>query len=322
MTMWSFLLRRLLWGLLIVLGVSVIVFLLFYVLPTGDPAAIRAGRYASPEQIAQVRHALGLDRSLPVQYGIFLWNLVAHLDLGFSYQHLAPVKDLIRERLPVTLALVAGAAVIWLVVGVGAGVVAAARPGSLFDRAAGFGSLALLSAPVFWLGYIALILFSAGVGSLLPVLPGIGAYLGAEALPQRIEALILPWFVLGLSSAAAYVRLTRAVVSEELARPYVTAAHARGLPERRVLWVHAARTGMAPLIGLIGLDLGLILAGNVVLVETVFNLPGLGRLLTESIERSDLPLTQGIVLVSACFIVLVTVLVDLIHATLDPRTRR
>lgn len=307
---------------MIVLGVSVIVFLLFYVLPTGDPAAIRAGRYASPEQIMEVRHALGLDRPLPVQYGIFLWNLIAHFDLGFSYQHLAPVNDLIWARLPVTLALVAGAAVIWLAVGVGAGVAGAARPGSLFDRTAGLSSLVLLSAPVFWLGYVALILFSAGAGALLPVLPGIGAYLGAENLPEKVAALILPWLVLGLSSAAAYVRLTRAVVSEELAQPYVTAARARGLPERRVRWAHAARTGMAPLIGLIGLDLGLILTGNVVLVETVFNLPGLGRLLTESIERSDLPLTQGIVLVSACFIVVTTILADLIHAALDPRTRR
>lgn len=322
MTVWLFLIRRLLWGLLIALGVSMIVFLLFYVLPTGDPAAIRAGRYATPQQISEVRQALGLDRSLLVQYGIFLWNLVAHFDLGFSYQHLAPVKGLVWERLPVTLALVSGAAVVWLVVGVGGGVAAAARPGSLFDQAAGFGSLALLSAPVFWLGYIALILFSVGVGSLLPVFPGIGAYLGAEAFPEKVGALILPWLVLGLSSAAVYVRLARAVVSEELTRTYVTAARARGLPERQVLWGHAARTGMAPLIGLIGLDLGLILAGNVVLVETVFNLPGLGRLLTESIERSDLPLTQGIVLVSACSIVLVTILVDVVHVALDPRSRR
>ncbi|MDQ2622767.1 MAG: ABC transporter permease, partial [Actinomycetota bacterium] len=214
--MGSYVLRRLLWGVLIVLAVTGLVFLLFYVFPAGDPAALRAGRTASPEQVDEVRQALGLDRPLFVQYGIFLWDLVIHFDLGYSYQYGAPVSELIRERLPITLGLVFGAAVIWLGVGVTFGVRSAARPGSIFDRASAFGSLALLSAPVFWLGYMALILFSLGAGSVLPVLPGIGAYLDAGSLPEKVAALILPCLVLGLSSAAIYVRLTRAVMTEQL----------------------------------------------------------------------------------------------------------
>jgi len=320
--MWGYALRRLLWGAVIVLAVSGLVFLMFYVFPTGDPAALRAGRMASPEQIDEVRRALGLDRPFYVQYGIFLRDLILHFDLGHSYQYGVPVTELIGERAPVTFALVLGAAAIWLGVGIPVGMWSAARSGSLFDRFAGFGSLALLSAPVFWIGYVALILFSVGAGSVLPLLPGIGAYIEADSLPERAAALILPCLVLGLSSAAIYVRLTRAVMSEQLESEYVTAARARGIPEREVLWSHAARSGFAPILAMLGIDLSLALAGNVVLIETVFNVPGVGSLLTQSIDRSDLPLTQGIVLVAAGFVVLVNIAVDLIHALVDPRVTR
>jgi len=306
----------------ILVAVSAIVFIIFYALPTGDPATQRVGPDATPEQIAAVRHGLGLDRPLYSQYGRFLWNLFAHFDLGYSYQYLLPVKQLIWQRLPVTLALIAGAVVVSLGVGVGLGVASAARPESNLDRTAGLGSLILISAPVFWLGYMALILFSVGGSTVFPVLPGVGAWIGADTFPQRVATLILPWLVLGLSSAAVYFRFTREVVADELDRPYVTAARARGIPEGQIRWRYAVRTGMAPLLAMAGLDLGLVLAGNVVLVETVFNLPGVGRLLTESIERSDLPLTQGIVLASAGIIVLMTIAIDLAHAAFDPRVRR
>lgn len=319
--MWGFVLRRLLWGVLIVLAVSALVFLMFYVFPTGDPAALRAGRTASPEQVEEVRHALGLERPVYVQYGIYLWNLIVDLDLGHSYQYGVPVLELIAERLPVTLALVFGATVIWLGVGIPVGVRSAARPGSLFDRVTGFGSLALLSAPVFWLGYMSLILFSAGAGSVLPLFPGIGAYVQAGSLLEKAWALALPCVVLGLATAAIYARFTRAVMSEQLGSEYVTAAHSRGIPERDVLWNHAFRTGSAPILAMLGNDLSLALAGNVVLVETVFNVPGVGSLLTKSIERSDLPVTQGIVLIAAVFVVCVTIAMDVIHAWVDPRVR-
>lgn len=320
--MWSLLLRRAGWGVLIVLLVSAIVFLIFYVLPTGDPATLRVGHDASAAQIEAVRHGLGLDRPLYVQYGIFLWNLFVHFDLGYSYQYLLPVKTMIWQRLPVTLALIAGGLAVAVGVGVGLGVKSTARPGSGLDRIAGLGSLLLMSAPVFWLGYMALILFSAGASTILPVLPGAGAWISAHSLPERLTALVLPWLVLGLSSAAIYFRFSREVITDELRRSYMTAARARGISERKIRWQYAVRAGMAPLLAMAGLDVGLILAGNVILVETVFNLPGIGRLFAESIEHSDLPLIQGLVLASAVIVVLATIAFDLVHAAIDPRIRR
>ncbi len=320
--MWLFVLRRVFWGVVILVAASAVVFLIFYALPSGDPATLLAGPGASSDQIAAVRHGLGLDQPLYAQYGRFLWDLFAHFDLGYSYQHLLPVKDLIWQRLPVTLVLISGAAVIGIGVGVATGVVGAARPGSVMDRTAGIGSVVLISSPTFWLGYMALILFSVGGSEILPVLPGVGAWIGADTFFERFAAMVLPWLVLGFSSAAAYFLFTRAVVAEELEKPYMTAARARGIRESRIRWRYAVRAAMAPLLAMAGLDFGLILAGNVVLIETVFNLPGVGRLLTESIEHSDLPLTQGIVLTGVLMVVVATTVIDVIHAALDPRARR
>lgn len=312
--------RRVIWGFAMAIAVSAIVFVIFYVLPSGDPAVMRAGPGATPEQVEVVRHSLALDRPPHAQYAQFLWNLTVHHDLGYSYHHLMPVSSLIWSRLPVTLALVVGGVAIALVAGIGLGVRSAGRPGSNLDRAVSFGSLVLISAPVFWLGFVAAMLFSRGTISFLPDLPGPGAWIGAETLAQSLGALILPWLVLGFSSAAIYFRFTREIVIDELNQPYVTAARARGISENRIRR-YALRTGMAPLLALAGLDLGLVLAGNVILVETVFNLPGVGRLLVESVERADLPLTQGIVLVGLVAVVVVTIAVDVTHAAIDPRAR-
>lgn len=315
----GYLVRRLLWGLLLLLTASTLVFAIFYLFPSGDAAVIRAGRFASEAQIADVRHSLGLDQPFYIQYGIFLRDLVFSFDLGQSYRYGVPVTELIGDRLPTTLLLIFGAMVIWLGLGVTLGVTTAAQRSSALDRATGVVSLAFLSAPVFWLGYLALLLFAAGAGTLLPVFPGIGAYIEADGIPEKLAAMLLPWLVLGLSSAAIYVRLARSAMVDQLGSGYVTAARARGLPERSVRWGHAARTGLAPMLTLVGIDISVILAGNVVLVETVFNLPGIGGLLTASVERSDLPVIQGIVVVSAIFVVLANIVVDLIYAALDPR---
>lgn len=319
--MTGYVIRRLLWGALLILTASALVFVIFYVFPSGDAAVIRAGRFATPAQVEEVRHSLGLDRSVFEQYGIFLWDLVVHFDLGYSYQYGVPVTDLIGERLPATLLLIGGSLVIWLGLGVTLGVSTAAKRSSVLDKTTGIASIALLSAPVFWLGYLALLLFSVGAGELLPVFPGIGAYIEADGIADKLAALILPWLVLGLSSAAIYVRLTRSAMVEQLGSVYVTAARARGLSERSVRWGHAARSGLAPMLTLVGIDISVILAGNVVLVETVFNVPGLGGLLTSSVERSDLPVIQGIVVVAAIFVVAVNIVVDLFYASIDPRVK-
>jgi peptide/nickel transport system permease protein len=317
----SYAIRRVLWGFLLVLTSTALVFIIFYVFPSGDAAAIRAGRLASPEQVEQVRQALGLDQPFYVQYGIYLRDLLLHFDLGHSYQFGVPVTELISDRLPATLLLVGGSVFIWLGLGVLLGVWSAQRPGSFLDRSTGISSLFLLSAPVFWLGYLALILFAAGAGSLLPILPGMGAYVEADDLASKLAALILPCLVLGFSTAAVYVRLTRATMTEQLTSAHVTAARARGLPERSVVWAHAGRSGLSPMLTLVGIDVSLLLAGNVILIETVFNVPGIGALLTSSVERSDLPVIQGVVIVAAIFVVAANIVVDLIYAAIDPRVR-
>lgn len=312
---------RVIWGLGLLITVTALVFLIFYLLPSGDPAAARIGHRADPVQLETVREALGLNRSPVVQYGIFLRDLLTDFDLGYSYQSGVSVNSLIADRLPATLLLVAGAAVVWLGVGVLAGVLSAARPRSLLDRIVGAASLGLLSAPVFWLGYLSLYLFALGAGVLWPAFPGIGSYIEAESFGAKCAAMILPWLVLGLSAGALYARLTRATVRDELERDHVVAARARGLGEGRVLWHHAARTGMTPVLTLLGIDLGFILVGNALLVEVTFNIPGLGSLLMSSVERADLPTVQGVIVLVSLIVIVASIAVDLLYTVLDPRVR-
>lgn len=319
--MWvRFVIGRVAWAVFLALFVVALVFVIFQVLPSGDPASLRAGRYASPDQVDSVRSAMGLDRSAFVQFGIFVRDLFIHFDFGTSSRTGTDVKGLIVDRIPVTLMLVAAASVFWFAGGILAGVIGGARAGSVGDRIAGAASLFLVSAPVFWVGYMAIFLFGAAVG-LLPILPGVGGWEEAGHWSGRLAALLLPAIVLGVSSAAVYYRLTRVAVRSELRNPYSFAASARGLDRRTVVWWHAARTGLTPIIGLAGLDLGLIMAGNVILVETVFNLPGLGSLLTSSIDRSDLPVIEALVLVAALFMVVINLFADIAFRLSDPRPR-
>lgn len=295
-----------------------LVFVIFQILPSGDPATLRAGRFASPEQIEVIRSQMGLDQPGYVQFGIFLRDLVLHFDLGTSLRYDEPVTELIFARLPVTLLLIFGAALVWFVAGILAGVASGARRGSLADRAQGGLSLFFVSAPVFWTGYMAMFLLAAGVGQ-ISLLPGVGGWGQADGWSGQLAAMVLPSLVLGTAAAAVYFRLTRIAVEAELSRPYATAGLARGLSARRVLWRHAARTGLTPIIALAGLDLGLLLAGNVILVEQVFNLPGVGSLLVSSINHSDLPVIEGLVLFAALIMVVANLTADLVFRWLDPR---
>jgi peptide/nickel transport system permease protein len=316
-----FLLGRLAWALFLAVFVVGIVFIIFQVLPSGDPAALRAGHFATPQQIERIRTEMGLDQPVYVQFGIYLRDLTLHFDLGNSVRTGADVRSLIADRLPVTLLLVLGAGLVWFVAGILGGVVGAIHSRSAGDRLAGGLSLLLISAPVFWTGYLAIFVLGVSVG-LLPLLPGIGGWDEAGGILGRSAALILPALVLGSTTAAVYYRLTRSALRSELRTPYVLAARARGLGSSTVVWRHAARTGLTPILGLAGLDLGLILAGNVVLVETVFNLPGLGALVTSSIDQSDLPVIEGLVLVAALFMVVVNLVADIVFRVADPRPDR
>ncbi|GAA4729348.1 ABC transporter permease [Phytohabitans rumicis] len=314
-----FIVRRLLFGVLVLWLISVAVFALFFVAPH-DPARTIAGRQATPETVALVRHRLGLDQSVLSQYGHFLSRLL-HGDLGYSYYNSEPVRSLIATRLPVTLSLTLGGAVLWLILGVGIGVMAARRPRSLLDRTATVFVLGGLSMPTFLVGLLLLYflffrLHLAGIDAF----PG-GGYVPLTQSPgQWAQHLVLPWLTLALVSAATYSRLTRAALLEVLDEDYIRTARSKGLSERRVIYRHALRSALTPVATQLGIDVGALLGGAII-TENVFGLPGLGQLAVQSVTTQDLPVIVGIVLVASAFVVLANLAVDLTYAVLDPRVR-
>ena len=315
-----YILRRLLWVVFLLFAVSFVTFVIFYLLPSADPAVLRAGRQANPELVASIRHQLGLDQPWYVQYGRYMKELIFHFDFGFSYQNGVPVRQLIFSRLPASISLAAGAAVLWLVIGIGVGIIAAVRPRTKLDRASMGAALVGISAPVYWLGLVALYLFSSDIG-LIPILPGANSYVPLSEDPfSWFTSLIMPWCVLAVSFAAFYSRLLRGNLTEVLGEDYIRTARAKGLSERRVVFRHGLRSAITPIVTIFGLDLGILL-GGAILTETVFNIPGIGRLSYSSIVRSDLPVIQGTVLLGAFFIVFANLFVDIIYAFLDPRVR-
>lgn len=315
-----FLVRRLLWGVVLLVLVSAATFLIFFELPSSDPAQLRAGARASPQTIAAVRHDLGLDQPVWEQFWHFLTRLFLHFDLGYSYVNGASVSSLIADRLPATISLAVGAVVIWLLVSVPLGIVSALRPRSWFDRLSMGGTLVALSAPVYWVGLVVLYLFADDIGT-FPLLPGANSYVGLTVDPGRwFTSLVLPWLVLASTFAAVYARVLRTSLIGTMQEDYVRTARAKGISERRVVLRHGVRTALGPLVTLLGLDVGVLL-GGAVLTETVFDIPGIGRLNYDAIMRADLPVIQGTVLLAAVFIVVANIVVDLAYALLDPRVR-
>ena len=315
-----YILRRLLWMVVLLFLVSAITFVIFYAFPSADPAALRAGRQPNPQLIAQIRHELGLDKPWYEQYWLYMKRLVLHFDLGYSYQNIASVKSQIFDRLPATISLTAGAAFLWLLAGIAVGTISAVKRGKLIDRIAMGGALVGISAPVYWLGLVALYFLATDIGK-LHVFPGAGTYTGITNDPVRwFTSLILPWAVLAASFAAFYARLLRANLIETLSEDYIRTARAKGLSERRVVLRHGVRSAITPVVTAAGLDIGILL-GGAILTETVFNIPGIGRLAYDSIQTSDLPMIQGTVLLGAFFIILFNLVVDVLYAFIDPRVR-
>jgi len=317
--MGRYIIRRVLWIIVLMIVITFITFLMFYLLPSTDPATLKAGRNATPERIASIRHTLGLDKPWYEQYGIFLKKLVFHFDFDHSYTNDTDVKTLLFDRIPNTLFLVIGAAVLWLFAGLLIGTISAVKRGSAADRIAMGGALVFISAPVYWLGLVLLYLFANDIG-VVKVFPGVGSYQDAHGFFAKIPTLVLPWIVLAAAFTAIYARLMRGNMIEVLSEDYVRTARAKGVKERTVITRHAARSALTPVITIFGIDVG-VLMGGAILTETVFNIPGVGRLSYDAIQRNDLPTIQGTVLFLALGVCVMTLIVDIIYAFLDPRVR-
>jgi peptide/nickel transport system permease protein len=314
-----FLVRRILLGLVVLWVIATLVFVMFFVAPS-NVARLIAGRQATPETVALVKHRLGLDRPVYEQYGTYLWNLL-HGDVGYSFYNSTSVRSLIWERVPVTLSLAVGAAVLWLVMGVASGVLAATRPRSLADRVVTVTALVFYSMPAFLLGLIFLYflffrLHLAGID----FFPGSGYVPFTESPLQWAQHLLLPWFTIALVTAALYSRLTRGSMLDVLGEDYIRTARAKGLRERRVVYRHGLRSAITPVITQFGIDLGTLL-GGVIIVENIFGLPGLGYLAVQSVTSQDLPVIIGTVVLASAFIVAANIVVDVCYAALDPRVR-
>jgi peptide/nickel transport system permease protein len=319
--MGRYIIRRSLWVIVLLLLVSAITFIIFFALPSGDPAALRAGKSPTPEQIAQVRHTLGLDKPIYTQFWLYMKGIVLHFDFGYSYQNSQPVRTEMFQRLPATISLTVGAVLVWLLIGLPIGVISAVKSRSLFDRFSMGAALLAISAPVYWLALVALLLFSNDIGRVAKIFPGAGSYTPLTENPWKwFTALILPWLVLAASFAAFYARLLRSNLVDTMSQDYIRTARAKGLSERTVIWKHAVRAAITPIVTVLGLDIGILL-GGAILAETVFNIPGIGRYAYEGILNSDLPVIQGTVLFAAFFIVLANLVVDIVYALLDPRVR-
>lgn len=318
-TIAAFLARRLLLGAVVLWVVVTVVFVMYFVAPH-DVARLIAGRQATPQTVAAVSRNLGLDRPVLDQYLSFLGRLL-HGNLGYSYTNSEPVTTLIGQALPVTFSVALGGAVLWLVLGVAAGTLAATHRGRLSDRLTTVLALVFYSMPTFLLGELLLLLLFyrlhlAGVD----LFPGGGYVPFTESPGGWAQHLLLPWLTIALVSAATYARLTRAALLDVLGEDYLRTAQAKGLsPTRRVV-VHGLRSALTPVVTQFGLDLGTLL-GGVVVTETVFGLPGLGQLLVVSLDHQDLPTTIGLVLLASAFIVVANILVDLGYVLLDPRVR-
>jgi len=301
-----FLVRRLLLTIPVLIGVATLVFSLIHLVP-GDPVQAMLGESASPQDVAQLRTKLGLDRPLYEQYAAFAAG-VARGDLGTSLRTNQPVTTVIFERMPATMELAVAAMAVAILVAIPLGIIAAVRKGTRVDHAATTLALVGISMPTFWLGPLLAIVFSVWLGW-FPV-SGRGT----------IANLVLPAVTLGAPLAAILARMTRASVLEELRELYVLAARARGVSEARAVLAHAFRNSLIPIVTVIGLQFGAVLTGAVI-TETIFAWPGVGRLLVQSISARDYPAVQGCILLIALTYVSMNLIIDVLYGFLDPRIR-
>lgn len=310
----SYLVRRLAWGCLVLLGVAVLTFALTVLLPS-DPAKAVAGMRASAGDVERIRQALGLDRPVIVQFVDYLGRLL-RLDLGRSTSLDEPVLGLLLGRFPATAELAIAGVAVGAVLGLPMGVYAAVRRGRRADRFVAVVSALLIAAPIFWVGLV----LQYGLGSLPKVEWGVELFPTSVVGPLTVRDLFLPALALGIGLGGAYARLVRTALLEELGRDYVRTARAKGLRPGSVVGRHALRNAAGPFVAQVGLDLGLLL-GGVVILEGIFSWPGIGKLAVDSIGAQDVPLIMGTVLFGTFWIVVANLVVDVVQAALDPRIR-
>ncbi len=317
-----YIIRRLLWGLVLILAVIIITFILFFLLPNVNPAILRAGRTPSQAVIKEIANDLGTNKPIYTQFWLYMERLVFHFNLGYSYYSSASVKSLILDRLPATISLTVGGVVIWLAFGIPIGIISAIKRRTVLDRFSMGAALLFVSAPVYWLGLLALFFFSSDIGRFpISFLHGAGSYTGFTNSPVNwFESLLMPWFVLAATSAAIYARLVRGSLIDVMGEDYIRTARAKGLRERTVVMKHGLRSAITPLVTVLGLDIAILL-GGAVLVETVFDIPGIGRLNFDAITHADFPIVQGTITLAAIFIIIANIVVDIAYAYLDPRVR-
>ena len=321
--MLQYVIRRLLWAVVMLMAVVALVFFIFFGLPGSagtaqteggyPPVAIKiAGKRPTPATLDAIVERLDLDKPVPAQFLTFVTN-AAQGDLGYSYQTEEPVTQAVLRRLPPTLSLAFGASVLWLLMGSTVGVISALRRRTLMDRTSMVAALIGVSMPVFWLGLIAVYFFDSRLG-----IYDTGSYVGFFTNPaQWFSVMWLPWVVLAVLYAAIYARMVRGNMLEVAGEDYIRTARAKGLRERSVIR-HKLRSALTPVVTMYGLDLGLLLGGAII-TESIFNIPGIGSYTVTAIQQQNLPVILGTTVIASFFIIASNLIVDILYAVLDPR---
>jgi peptide/nickel transport system permease protein len=317
----QYLIRRTLWAFALFLAITVVAYVIFFVIPV-NPAQLACGQRASDTCIRNASENLGLDKPVYVQYGRFLWKLVAHQDLGKSYVNRQSVNQTVFNAAPVTASLVLGGAVLWLLIALPIGILSALRPRSLLDRISMVFVLIGISASPIWIGLVLsyVIGFKLGWAPITGYCDFFNPSTSCGGPAQWAWHMILPWITFAVLYAALYARMIRANVMETSAEDYVRTARAKGAPESLVIRTHILRNALLPVVTLLGMDIGVAL-GGAIFTETVFSLPGMGQTALQAIANFDLPTVQGIVVFATISIIAINLIVDLLYVVIDPRIR-
>ena len=317
------LIRRLIQMVFVMFGISVIVFLIFFATPGSDPSARIAGRNASPEVLAAVRKDFGFDRPIYVQYGLMMKRLFITGDLTSFQNRGQKVLPQLAQAMPVTLSLVIGGAILWVIGGIVVGLAAAATKGSVIDRGLMIIGLIGISMPVFWLGSVMNLITQSRFHDtwMFSWVPGLGYKPLLENPWEWFKTMIIPWTSLAILYIGLYGRVLRAALIEANEEDYIRTARSKGLTETRILFRHALRTSLITFVTLFGLDFGALVGGGALLTEVVFGLQGVGKLTYDSLKSLDLPVILASVIYASFFVVGANFVVDMAYAILDPRVR-